>query len=66
MAYAEEIASSMFKRQQVTAIIVAREKIGEGAVGMLENAVAQLSEKGMVEFDQDKKATMVSNLMVVL
>jgi len=66
LAYAEEIASSMLKRQQATAIIAAREKIVEGAVGMVENALAQLSEKGIVEFDQDKKATMVSNLMVVL
>ena len=66
LAYAEEIASSMLKRQQATAIIAAREKIVEGAVGMVENALSQLSEKGIVEFDQDKKATMVSNLMVVL
>ncbi len=66
LAYAEEIASSMLKRQQATAIIAAREKIFEGAVGMVENALAQLSEKGIVEFDQDKKASMVSNLMVVL
>lgn len=66
LAYAEEIASSMLKRQQATAIIAAREKIVEGAVGMVENALAQLSEKGIVEFDQDKKASMVSNLMVVL
>ncbi len=66
LAYAEEIASSMLKRQQATAIIAAREKIVEGAVGMVENALSQLSDKGIVEFDQDKKATMVSNLMVVL
>ena len=56
----------MLKRQQATAIIAAREKIVEGAVGMVENALSQLSEKGIVEFDQDKKATMVSNLMVVI
>jgi len=66
LAYAEEIASAMLKRQQATAIIAAREKIVEGAVGMVENALAQLSEKNIVEFDQEKKATMVSNLMVVL
>jgi len=66
LAYAEEIASSMLKRQQATAIIAGREKIIEGAVGMLENELSQLSEKGIVEFDQDKKATMVSNLMVVI
>ncbi len=66
LAYAEEIASAMLKRQQATAIISAREKIVEGAVGMVENALSELSEKDIVTFDQDKKATMVSNLMVVL
>jgi len=66
LAYAEEIASSMLKRQQATAIIAAREKIVEGAVGMVENALRQLSDKDIVTFDNDKKATMVSNLMVVL
>lgn len=66
LAYAEEIASSMLKRQQATAIIAAREKIVEGAVGMVENALQQLSDKDIVTFDNDKKATMVSNLMVVL
>ncbi len=66
LAYAEEIASAMLKRQQATAIIAAREKIVEGAVGMVENALRQLSDKDIVTFDNDKKATMVSNLMVVL
>lgn len=66
LAYAEEIASAMLKRQQATAIIAAREKIVEGAVGMVENALEKIAEKNLVEFDNDKKATMVSNLMVVL
>ncbi|NQV51992.1 MAG: SPFH domain-containing protein [Flavobacteriales bacterium] len=66
LAYAEEIASAMLKRQQATAIIAAREKIVEGAVGMVENALKQLADKDIVTFDNDKKATMVSNLMVVL
>jgi len=66
LAYAEEIASAMLKRQQATAIIAAREKIVEGAVGMVENALDQISAKNIVEFDDDKKATMISNLMVVL
>jgi hypothetical protein len=66
LAYAEEIASAMLRRQQATAIIAAREKIVEGAVGMVENALEQLKDKDIVTFDQDKKATMVSNLMVVL
>ena len=66
LAYAEEIASAMLKRQQATAIIAAREKIVEGAVGMVENALEKIKKKDLVEFDNDKKATMVSNLMVVL
>lgn len=66
LAYAEEIASAMLKRQQATAVIAAREKIVEGAVGMVENALTRISEKQIVTFDEDKKASMVSNLMVVL
>lgn len=66
LAYSEEIASAMLKRQQATAVIAAREKIVEGAVGMVENALSQLADKDIVTFDNDKKATMVSNLMVVL
>jgi hypothetical protein len=66
LAYAEEIASAMLRRQQATAIIAAREKIVEGAVGMVDNALKSLKAGNIVEFDDDKKATMVSNLMVVL
>lgn len=66
LAYAPEIASSMLKRQQAVAIVAARKKIVEGAVGMVEDALAQLSADGVIDFDEDKKASMVSNLMVVL
>jgi hypothetical protein len=66
LAYAQEIAQAMLKRQQATAIVAARFKIVEGAVGMVEMALEELSKKGIVELDEDKKATMVSNLMVVL
>lgn len=66
IAYASEIAGAMLRRQQATAIVAAREKIVEGAVGMVQLALNQLSEKKILELDDDKKATMVSNLMVVL
>jgi regulator of protease activity HflC (stomatin/prohibitin superfamily) len=66
IAYAQEIARAMLKRQQATAIVAARFKIVEGAVSMVEMALEQLSRKKIVELDEDKKATMVSNLMVVL
>lgn len=66
IAYAQEIAQAMLKRQQATAIVAARFKIVEGAVSMVEMALEQLSEKQIVELDDDKKASMVSNLMVVL
>jgi hypothetical protein len=66
LAYAPEIASSMLKRQQAVAIVAARKKIVEGAVGMVEDALHQLSADGIIDFDDDKKASMVSNLMVVL
>jgi regulator of protease activity HflC (stomatin/prohibitin superfamily) len=66
IAYAQEIARAMLKRQQATAIVAARFKIVEGAVSMVEMALEQLSRKKIVELDDDKKATMVSNLMVVL
>lgn len=66
LAYAPEIASAMLKRQQAVAIVAARKKIVEGAVGMVEDALDQLSRENIVEFDEDKKASMVSNLMVVL
>ncbi|WP_103867113.1 SPFH domain-containing protein [Aquimarina sp. I32.4] len=66
LAYAPEIASSMLKRQQAVAIVAARKKIVEGAVGMVEDALTKLSSDGIIDFDDDKKASMVSNLMVVL
>ena len=66
LAYAPEIASSMLKRQQAVAIVAARKKIVEGAVWMVEDALKKLSDDGIVEFDDDKKASMASNLMVVL
>ena len=66
LAYAPEIASAMLQRQQATAIIDARQKIVEGAVGMVEMALKQLSENEIVELDEERKAAMVSNLLVVL
>ena len=66
LAYAEEIASAMLKRQQAEAIVAARFKIVEGAVSMVEMALNDLNGKNIVHFDEEKKATMVSNLMVVL
>lgn len=66
LAYAQEIANAMLQRQQATAIIAAREKIVEGAVGMVDMALEQLSVKGIVELDEERKAAMVSNLLVVL
>lgn len=66
LAYAPEIASSMLKRQQAVAIVAARKKIVEGAVAMVEDALLQLAQDNIIEFDDDKKASMVSNLMVVL
>ncbi len=66
LAYAQEIAQAMLKRQQATAIVAARLKIVEGAVGMVELALDELSKKDLVKLDDDKKASMVSNLMVVL
>jgi regulator of protease activity HflC (stomatin/prohibitin superfamily) len=66
LAYAQEIAGAMLQRQQATAIVAARYKIVEGAVGMVELALEQLSKKDIVRLDEEKKATMVSNLMVVL
>jgi regulator of protease activity HflC (stomatin/prohibitin superfamily) len=66
LAYAPEIAAAMLQRQQATAIIAARQKIVEGAVGMVQMAINKLSENEIVELDNDKKAQMVSNLMVVL
>jgi len=66
LAYAEEIASAMLQRQQATAIVAARYKIVEGAVGMVESALEELNKKEIVDLDEEKKAAMVSNLMVVL
>ena len=66
LAYAQEIAAAMLQRQQASAIVDAREKIVEGAVGMVEMALLQLSEREVVELDDERKAAMVSNLLVVL
>eukprot|EP00736_Rhodelphis_marinus_P002770 Rmarinus@m.16508 len=66
LAYANEIAGAMLQRQQATAIVAARRKIVEGAVGMVEMALEELSEKDIIHLDDEKKASMVSNLMVVL
>jgi regulator of protease activity HflC (stomatin/prohibitin superfamily) len=66
IAYASEIAQAMLKRQQATAIVAARYKIVEGAVSMVQMALEQLKEKDIIEMDEEKKAAMVSNLMVVL
>jgi len=66
LAYAPEIASAMLRRQQASAIIAARQKIVEGAVGMVEMALEQLSSKQVVQLDEERKAAMVSNLLVVL
>lgn len=66
LAYAQEIASAMLKRQQATAIVAARHKIVEGAVSMVEMAIEQLGKKNIVDLDDERKAAMVSNLMVIL
>jgi regulator of protease activity HflC (stomatin/prohibitin superfamily) len=66
LAYAQEIAQTMLRRQQAQAIIAARKKIVEGAVGMVQDALRILSEQNIVKLDEDKKATMVNNLMVAL
>jgi regulator of protease activity HflC (stomatin/prohibitin superfamily) len=66
LAYAPEIASAMLQRQQASAIIAARQKIVEGAVGMVETALDMLSAKNIIQLDAERRATMVSNLLVVL
>jgi regulator of protease activity HflC (stomatin/prohibitin superfamily) len=66
LAYSPEIAAAMLQRQQASAIIAARQKIVEGAVGMVEMALGMLSEKAIVQLDEERKAAMVSNLLVVL
>jgi len=66
LAYAQEIAGAMLRRQQATAVVAARRLIVEGAVGMVEMALAKLSEREIVHLDEERKAAMVSNLLVVL
>ena len=66
LAYAPEIAGAMLRRQQASAVIAARQKIVEGAVGMVEMALQEISRKGVVQLDEERKAAMVSNLLVVL
>ncbi len=66
LAYAQEIAEAMLRRQQASAVVAARTKIVEGAVGMVRLALESLAREGVVELDEEKKATMVSNLLVVL
>ena len=66
LAYAPEIAGAMLQRQQASAVVAARTKIVEGAVGMVEMALQELGDKDLANFDEDKKATMISNLLVVL
>lgn len=66
LAYAQEIAGAMLRRQQATAVVAARRQIVEGAVGMVEMALAKLSEREIVHLDEERKAAMVSNLLVVL
>ena len=66
LAYAPEIAGAMLKRQQAEAVLSARRLIVRGAVGMVESALADLNERGVVDLDEDRKAAMVSNLLVVL
>lgn len=66
LAYAPEIAGAMLQRQQASAVVAARRQIVDGAVGMVDMALAQLAEKGIVTLDEERKAAMVSNLLVVL
>ena len=66
LAYASEIAQAMLRRQQASAVVAARSRIVDGAVGMVEMALARLSERNIVDLDEERKAAMVSNLMVVL
>ena len=66
LSYAPEIAAAMLQRQQAEAIVAARKKIVEGAVGMVEMALAQLNDDRIVDLDEERKAAMVSNLLVVL
>ena len=66
LAYAEEIAGAMLQRQQASAVVAARFKIVEGAVSMVDMALDEIKDKNLAEFDEERKAAMVSNLMVVL
>ena len=66
LAYAPEIAQAMLRRQQANAVVAARSRIVEGAVGMVDMALERLEEGGIVQLDEERKAAMVSNLMVVL
>jgi len=66
LAYAQEIAQAMLRRQQANAVVAARSRIVEGAVGMVELALSRLAQNDVVELDEERKASMVSNLMVVL
>ncbi len=66
LAYSTEIASAMLQRQQATAIIAARSKIVEGAVGMVQLAIAQLQQEGVIELDEERKAAMINNLLVAI
>ena len=66
LAYASEIAQAMLRRQQANAVVAARSRIVEGAVGMVEMALNRLNERDIIELDEERKAAMVSNLMVVL
>ena len=66
LAYAPEIAQAMLRRQQANAVVAARSRIVNGAVGMVEEALARMRERNVVSLDEEREATMVSNLMVVL
>ena len=66
LAYSPEIAQAMLRRQQASAVIAARRKIVEGAVGMVDHALGELAAKEVLELDEERKASMVSNLLVVL
>ncbi|MBP1654829.1 MAG: Membrane protease, partial [Bacteroidetes bacterium] len=66
LAYAQEIAQAMLRRQQAEAIVAARQKIVEGAVGMVESALKMLAEQNVVQLDDEKKAAMTNNLLVAL
>ena len=66
LAYSSEIAQAMLRRQQANAVVSARSRIVEGAVGMVEMALQRLNERNIVELDEERKAAMVSNLLVVL